>query len=128
MKYTVVQLDGRYSYRQNFEFYLAFANTMTRQQGPLCFNDAITWFTERYGWSAEIRQWHHIERWTSVPGQPRIKTLPLHIASGILAEPSAHCNPYWSWSNTHSDLRIYVAGEQELAFWQLAHPVDQKTQ
>jgi hypothetical protein len=64
MKYTVTRLDGRYSYRQNFEFYLGFASIMTRQQGPIAFNDAMTWFAEHYGWSAEIKQWHHINRWT----------------------------------------------------------------
>ena len=120
MKYSVTRLDGRYSYRHNFEFYLGFSNTMTRQQGPLCFNDALTWFTERYGWSAEIRQWYNIQRWTST----QKSSLP--IASGMLAEPSAHCNPCWAWSNGFQDLRIYVATEQELAFWQLAYPVDQK--
>ena len=120
MKYSVTRLDGRYSYRENFEFYLAFANTMTRQSGPLWFNDAVVWFTERYGWSAEIRQWHNIERWTNP------QTMGLPIAPGILVKPSAYCNPHWSWSNNHSDLRVYVASEQELAFWQLTHPVDQK--
>jgi hypothetical protein len=126
MKYTVTRLDGRYSYRENFEFYLGFANTMTRHSGPISFNDAMTWFTEHYGWSAEIRQWHNIERWT----HPQKMGLPmgLHIASGILADPSVHCNPHWSWSNSHSDFRVYLATEKELAFWQLAHPVDQKTQ
>lgn len=122
MKYSIVKLDGRYSYRENFEFYLAFTNSMTRQHGPILFNNAMTWFTKHYGWSAEIRQWHNIERWTS----PQKMGLP--IASGILAEPSVHCNPHWSWSNSHSDLRVYVATEQELMFWQLAHPVDQKKQ
>ena len=117
MKYIVVRLDGRYSYGENFEFYLRFTNSMTRQGGPLWFNDAVVWLTERYGWSAEIRQWHNIERWTS----PQKMGLSL-------AEPSIHCNPHWSWSNSHSDLRVYLAGEQELAFWQLAYPVDQKTQ
>ena len=122
MKYTVTKLDGRYSYRQNFEFYLGFASSMARQQGPIDFNDAMTWFTERYGWSAEIKQWHHIDRWSSV------SKLGLPIALGILAEPTPHCNPHWSWSNQFTDLRIYLASEQELAFFQLTHPVDQKRQ
>lgn len=122
MKYSVTRLDGRYSYRQNFEFYLGFANTMTRQSGPLSFNDAMVWFTERYGWSAEVRQWHHLRKWTDN------QKLGLPLASGILTEPSAHCNPHWSWSNSHSDLRVYLATQQQLMFWQLAYPVDQKKQ
>lgn len=122
MKYTVVNLDGRYAYRDRFKYYLGFSTTMTRQQGPIAFNDAVCWFTERYGWSAEIKQWHHISRWTG----NQLAGIP--VASGILAEPSAHCNPHWSWSNGYQDLRVYVASEQELAFWQLAYPVDQKRQ
>jgi hypothetical protein len=122
MKYTVIRLDGRYSYRQNFGFYLGFSMTMARQHGPIDFNDAITWFTAHYGWSAEIRQWYNIERWTNPT------KLGVPMAAGILASPSAHCNPYWSWSNGFKDLRIYTASEQELAFFQLAHPVDQKKQ
>ena len=120
MIYMITALDGRYSYRQNFEFYLRFSGSMARQAGPVDFNSAMIWFIEHYGWSAEIRQWHNIERWTSP------QKLGLPMASGILTAPSEHCNPHWSWSNTHSDLRIYLAGEQELAFWQLAHPVDRK--
>jgi hypothetical protein len=46
----------------------------------------------------------------------------------VLARPSAHCNPHWSWSNSYQDLRIYVATEKELTFFQLAHPIDQKMQ
>ena len=122
MKYIVTRLDGRYSYRQNFEFYLGFSNTIVRDQGPLHFNDAMCWFTAHYGWSAEIKQWHNIDRWTGN------HVMGILVASGILPEPSAHCNPHWSWSNLHTNLRIYVATEQELAFFQLAHPVDQKIQ
>jgi hypothetical protein len=122
MKYDLIRLDGRYAYRHNFKFYLRFTGSMARQSGPVYFNDAMTWFAERYGWSAEIKQWHHIDRWTG----NQLAGIP--VASGILAEPSAHCNPHWSWSNLHTDLRIYVATEQELAFFQLTYPVDQKKQ
>lgn len=120
MKYTITKLDGRYSYRDNFEFYLGFSGTMARQKGPIAFNDAMCWFTDRYGWSAEIKQWHHIARWTNT------QNLGLNIVAGIFQEPSTHCNLSWSWSNQRSDLRIYIASEKELAFFQLAHPVDQK--
>jgi hypothetical protein len=122
MKYSVVNLDGRYAFRDKFKYYLGFSTVMTRQQGPIAFNDAMCWFTERYGWSAEIKQWHHINRWTGN------QLSGIAVASGILAEPSSHCNPYWSWSNGYQDLRIYLASQQELAFFQLAHPVDQKKQ
>ena len=122
MKYTFTRLDGRYSHRENFEFYLGFASSMVRQAGPIGFNDAMIWFTNLYGWSAEIKQWHHIDRWTCS------QKLGLPIAASVLARPSAHWNPHWSWSNSYQDLRIYVATEKELTFFQLAHPIDQKMQ
>ena len=37
----------------------------------------------------------------------------------------AECNPLWSWSNGYEELRIYIKGDKELAFFQLSHPVDQ---
>jgi hypothetical protein len=47
-------------------------------------------------------------------------------ASGILDDLPAHCNPHWSWTYGYDELWIYVASQKELAFFQLAHPVDQK--
>ena len=125
MKYTITRLDGRFSYRDWFQYYIGFAGRMSNHQGPKHFNDVLKWFFDTYGWSAEIRQYDQIHKWTSISGQLGIKTQPLRIASGILDEPSAHCNPHWSWTNHYPDLRIYVASDQELAFFQLAHKVDQ---
>lgn len=122
MKYKINKLDGRFAYREHFQFYLGFSSSMARQHGPVDFNNAMTWLIERYGWSAEVRQWHHIHQWTKPHG------MGLPIASGLLVEASTHCNPNWSWSNAYSDLRVYLATEQELVFFQLAHPVDQKMQ
>jgi hypothetical protein len=38
------------------------------------------------------------------------------------------CNTHWSWTNGYNDLRIYVASDKELTFFQLAHPQDNKIQ
>lgn len=124
MKYLVVKLDGRYSYRKWFEYYIGFTNHMANRQGPLHYNDAMNWFFETYGWSAEIRQYEKILQWTS---SNFLNTLlnQKPQATGVLLERSQHCNPHWSWTNNYQDLRIYVASEKELAFFQLAHPVDQ---
>ena len=123
MKYTVTRLDGRFSYRKWFEYYIGFSSAMTNRQGLLHYNDTLKWFFETYGWSAEIRQYARILQWTS---NTYINTLlNQQQATGILMQRSEHCNPHWSWTNHYRDLRIYVAKEKQLAFFQLAHPVDQ---
>lgn len=132
MKYTITKLDGRYSYREDFEFYIGFTSSMPRDRGPISFNNAMIWFTNNYGWSAEIRQWCHIKQWTHTgtklkPIVAKAQQLGyFQNVQGLLLDPSSHCNPHWSWTNSYHDLRIYLASEQELTFWQLAHPVDQK--
>lgn len=125
MKYTVTRLDGRFSYREWFEYYIGFASVMSNRHGPVYYNDALKWFHETYGWSAEIRQYGKIMQWTS---NTYINNLlnQKRQATGILVERSDHCNPNWSWTNHYPDLRIYVASEQELAFFQLKFPLDQK--
>jgi hypothetical protein len=118
LQYRLHCLDGRHSHRDRFRYYLSFPASMTQLSGPLCFNRAMAWCVQTWGWSAEVNQTAKILSWTLMITQfPR----------GILPETPEHCNPCWSWSNRlGSDLRIYLAGDAELAFFQLAHPVDQK--
>lgn len=123
MKYTVTRLDGRYSYRDWFEYYIGFSGRMSNHHGPKFFNDALKWFFNTYGWSAEIRQYDQINKWTQVSRQVNGIMLA-RPAGAILTEPSPYCNPHWSWTNHYSDLRVYVAGDQELAFFQLANPLN----
>ena len=120
MKYTVQKLDGRFSYREWFEYYIGFPSAMTNSQGPVHYNDVLKWFFEIYGWSAEIRQYSRIMQWTS---NTYINTLMnQRHATGVLMQRSEHCNPYWSWTNGYDDLRIYVNSGRELSFFALAHP------
>jgi hypothetical protein len=125
MKYEIVKLDGRYAYRDWFEYCIKFSNRMAVDHGPLQFNDALKWFFDTYGWSAEIRDYSKMQKWVTnsqlIARQPSAHGLAL----GILTEPPDHCNPHWSWTNGYDDLRIYVASDRELAFFQLARPVDQ---
>lgn len=120
MKYTITRLDGRFSYRDWFQYYIGFAGRMSNHQGPKHFNDVLKWFFDTYGWSAEIRQYDQINKWTMASRQISGFTFN-PPASGIITEPSPHCNPHWSWTNHYPDLRIYVATDQELAFFQLSH-------
>lgn len=126
MKYRIVKLDNRFTYRKWFEYYIGFSNNMNMDQGPLHFNDAIKWFQNTWGWSAEIRQYDRMMKWADtgrlILGQPGANRL----ASGILTEPPDHCNSHWSWTNGYDDLRIYTQSSAEIAFFQLRFPVDQK--
>jgi len=126
MKYRIIKLDGRYSYQKWFEYYIGFPGSMTQSHGPLYFNDALKWFAETYGWSAEIRQYDKIMAWVNTSNRIAGQPWSGRLASGILTEIPDHCNPNWSWTNHYQDLRIYVKSGQELAFFQLKFPVDQK--
>lgn len=118
MKYEIVKLDGRFSYRDLFEYCIKFSNRMAVDHGPLKFNDAMRWFTDTYGWSAEIRDYSKMQKWTRQAtqwmGSSRFQT-----SQGILENTPDHCNPYWSWTNGYDDLRIYVKSQQELMLFQL---------
>jgi hypothetical protein len=118
MKYEIAKLDGRFTYRDLFGYYIKFSNRMAVDHGPLKFNDAMRWFTDTYGWSAEIRDYSKMQKWTrqatSWMGSARFQS-----AHGILEQMPDHCNPHWSWTNGYDDLRIYVATEKELNFFQL---------
>ena len=123
MKYTLVKTDGRHSYHEQFEYYIRFGKSMVSHQGPLMFTRAHKWFSEMYGWSAEIRLWNEIKKWSNVP--------MMSIKGGFVKNPlnpdllPEECNLNWSWSNGMEDLRIYVKSSKELSFFQLKFSVDQ---
>ncbi len=125
MRYAIQKLDGRFTFRKYFEYYIGFTGRMSNRQGPLYFNRAQEWFTQTYGWSAEARQYEDMIQWNQ-KSQMYFQGIPRIIRNSNDPEdlPSC-CNPHWSWTNGYDDLRIYVATEKELAFFQLSHPVDQ---
>jgi len=126
MKYEIIRLDGRYTYRDLFEYCIKFSNRMAVEHGPLNFNDAVKWFSETYGWSAEARQYDNMINWTTASQRVMSQFSSVRLSSGILPELPEHCNPHWSWTNGYDDLRIYVKSQQELTLFTLKYPVDQK--
>lgn len=122
MKYEIAKLDGRFTYRDLFEYYIKFSNSMTRGHGPLHFNAVLEWFRDTYGWSAEIRQYNNMMAWTTA-SRNVMNQFPK--ATGILSELPDCCNPAWSWTNGYDDLRIYVASDRELNFFQLRWQCEQ---
>jgi hypothetical protein len=123
MKYSVVNLDKRFSFNQWFQYYLDFPNSMSDSEGVLNYNRSLQWFIQTYGWSAEVRQYADMHKWAT-------RFIPLMRAKGrVYPTTSTHnlpkeCNPQWSWSNGYNNLRIYLATDKELAFFQLSFPVD----
>jgi hypothetical protein len=122
MKYEIAKLDGRFTYRDLFEYYIKFSNSMTRGHGPLHFNAVLEWFRDTYGWSAEIRQYNNMMSWTTA-SRNVMNQFPK--ATGILSELPDCCNSHWSWTNGYDDLRIYVASDRELNFFLLRWPCEQ---
>jgi len=106
MNYKIVKLDGRWSYRNYFEYAIIFSNSMIRDQGPVHFATAQKYFFDAYGWSAEIRQWAEIKKYAD--------------NRSMLGVVMPDCvNPNWSWTNGYDDLRIYVQNETGLTLFTL---------
>jgi len=118
MKYEIIRLDGRFAHRDLFGYAIKFSNRMAIDHGPLKFNDVLKWFSDTYGWSAEIRDYVKMQKWT-IQNTQWMGGLRRLQAQGILEEAPAHCNPHWSWTNGYDDLRIYVKSDAELNFFQL---------
>jgi hypothetical protein len=126
MKYNIHRLDKRFTYKTWFEYLIAFPERMTNSQGPLNFTRTQKWFTETYGWSAEIRQYADIYNYhTTALKYSGIKAGGIFTGQSLEIPPE--CNPHWSWTNGFNtrDLRIYVGSSAELAFFQLKFPLDQ---
>lgn len=115
-KYTVHKLDRRHRFCDKFEYYVSFKSRMAGSGGPMLFNSALQWMIQTWGWSAEIDQYVEIENWADL----------CNFRQGTKYDIPPECNPRWSWTNRFEDLRIYFVSDAELAFFQLAHPVDQK--
>ena len=123
MKYTIQRLDGRHSYHKWFQYYVGFSSSMSLNKGPLHFTRAQLWCFQTWGWSAEVRQWDEIYRWSTN------STPMMRVPGGFVRQTPNNlpeeCNPYWSWTNgttTGGALRIYLKSDAELSFLQLAHP------
>lgn len=89
---------------------------MGQDVGPLNFCQATDWFTEKYGTSSEVRQWHEMREWKVIARRANWPPLSDNISTDI----DKYVNPYWSWSNGTEDLRIYICNAKELSFFHLS--------
>lgn len=121
MIYTINKMDGRFSYRNWFEYYIGFSGNM---YGPVQFNQALKWFTDSYGWSAEVKQYANIHKWFAMNRQLGVMSRQFSQTARpffpVDIDIAEICSPQWSWSNSsNTQYRIYVASDAELSFFQL---------
>ena len=127
MKYTIQRLDGRHTHKNLFQYYIGFSNRMSNNHGPLNFTLAQKWFIETYGWSAEVRQYADILEWFNIKNTINVAMRQKFSGHPLFKNPSSTsdipeaCNSKWSWTNGYNDLRIYVASDKELSWFQLSN-------
>ena len=81
---------------------LRFSKSSWKGTGVLDFDRARRWMNRTWGWSQDVDTRNAIEH--------------SHIA---LQE--GDINSHWAYSAVYKDYRIYLKGDEELAFFQLAH-------
>jgi hypothetical protein len=103
MMYNIVQLDRRHSHHASFNYMLRFGKPSWEGTGVLDFDRARRWMNRTYGWSQDVETRIAIRR------------------SNVVLQEDADINLHWAYSTVYKDYRIYLKGNEELAFFQLAH-------
>jgi hypothetical protein len=102
MKYQVTDMDRRHSHHASFNYMLEFSKSVWHGTGVLDFDRARRWMNQTWGWSQDVETRIAIKRSNAV------------LQDGDI-------NLHWAYSAVYKDYRIYLAGDKELAFFQLAH-------
>jgi len=102
MKYQVTDMDRRFSHSASFNYMLRFSKPNWQGTGVLDFDRARRWMNRTWGWSQDVET------------RSAIKNSNIVLQEGDI-------NQYWAYSAVYKDYRIYLKGDQELAFFQLAH-------
>lgn len=109
-QFEIKKLDGRFSYADSFKYMLCYNRNMRVGEAPLLFSQHLEWFSNTYGWSMNIELWSEAKNWYHLK----------HLT--VQSEPTPeHVNEHWSFCTRFRELRIYVASEAELEFFQLKH-------
>ncbi len=127
-KFNIVELDARYNHYQDFKYIIEMSGIAPREVRALEFWRLVQWFQSTYGYSAEIRSWGAITRFET--RARKVSGLWRKTQLGKLDPPlecTDVCSPHWSYSigRAGDEFRIYVATDQELAFFRLSQKVDQ---
>lgn len=107
MKYSIVKLDGRFSYSNIYSYCIEFSSNRLLGTGVLDFDRARRWFNRTYGWSQDVKTQDKIAR-------------ELNSMRPASPEPD-DINLQWAYSTEYRHYRIYVSSDKELMFFELAH-------
>jgi hypothetical protein len=109
MQYQITHMDRRHSWRDSFEYMLEFANR-GGGTGVLDFDRARRWMNRTWGWSQDVRTREHIHQAIERP-----------VSLNCVVTPADDINPAWAYSIEYRNYRIYLKGQAELSWFQLAH-------
>ena len=101
MKYKVTKMDRRYT-RHGYQYLIEFSKVTHFGTGVLDFDRARRWMNNTWGWSQDVDT------------RGAIKDSNIVLQEGDI-------NQHWAYSAVYKDYRIYLKGDEELAFFQLAH-------
>lgn len=110
MRYQVTRLDRRHSYRDQFEYMLEFSKGAWVGTGVIDFDRSRRWMNRTWGWSQDVNTRNILVDRIENPDNTAVQ------ADDI--------NPHWAYSVEYRDYRIYLAGDEELMYFQLAHAQD----
>ena len=102
MKYHVTDMDRRFSHSASFRYMLRFSKATWQGTGVLDFDRARRWMNQTWGWSQDVDTRNA-------------------IAHSNIVLQEGDINQHWAYSAVYKDYRIYLKGNEELAFFQLAH-------
>lgn len=106
MRYHVVTLDRRHAWANRYQYMLEFSKRQWHGTGVLDFDKSCRWFSTNWGWSQD--------------------TITQQAISQTDNDTGNLLNLHWSYSVAYKDFRIYVAGDKELAHFQLVHYSQEK--
>lgn len=127
-KYKITKLDARYRFCKHFAYIIEMTGITPRAARSIEFYRVMQWFQSTYGYSAEVSAWVEIREWMqTIRRMGGLWRKTQMVPPDEDAVPDDVCSPHWSWSigRDNNDLRIYCASEKEVAFFRLAHKLDQ---
>jgi hypothetical protein len=107
MHYEVTKLDRRHSWCAQFAYMLEFSKSTWVGTGVLDFDRARRWMNQTWGWSQDVETRAALKRRQVDPNNTAVQEEDI--------------NRHWAYSVQYNDYRIYLAGEKELGWFQLAH-------
>jgi len=95
MNYTLIKLDRRHAYHEQFAYMVEFRKrpdwAIGGTSGVLDFDRVRKWMNESWGWSQDV--------------ETRKDIIQVH---SVAKTETVEVNPHWAWSCRYQEYRIYV--------------------